>query len=235
MELHVNRGFTIITQQKYSIAASIVKHAALSLVCSLQPTVTLADEIWLPASETDCRVEGWSKDIKRNGLKVYSSPTTHAEVLGVLPAYVQNFSSHNFGIEFQIIGSHNGWIKITGAKDDPNRSNLSLRPTYSGTGWIPGSSVDFIIQSGIGYLHPDTKSTKVLDLQGDWLTSMGNIELVVACDGEWVLLDYSLKKRRNLQTLALRELSPKEQNASQGRAWFRGVCANQETTCETDE
>ena len=62
---------------------------------------------------------------------------------------------------------------------------------------------------------------------------MGSIEQVIACSGEWVLLDYSLKKRRNPQTLALKKLSPAEQQASQGRAWFRGVCANQETTCET--
>ncbi|MEJ2405723.1 MAG: hypothetical protein P8171_15760 [Candidatus Thiodiazotropha sp.] len=46
-------------------------------------------------------------------------------------------------------------------------------------------------------------------------------------------MDYSLRKQRNLQTLALKKLPKAEQQASQGRAWFRGVCANQETTCET--
>lgn len=234
MELRINRGFTIITQHKYTIDAQRLKHVLVVLLCSLQATATLAEEAWLPASETDCRLEGWSKDTHQDGLEVRSSATAHAEVLGTLPAYVKNFSSHNFGIEFQIIGSHNGWMKITGAKDDPNRSNLPLRSTYSGTGWIPGDRVDFIVQSGSGYLLPDAASRKALDLHGDWLTSMGDIELIVACDGEWVLLDYSLKKRRNQQTLSLRKLSIDEQKASKGRAWFRGICANQETTCETE-
>ncbi|MEW8660804.1 MAG: SH3 domain-containing protein [Candidatus Thiodiazotropha sp.] len=198
----------------------------------LQPALSQAEEPWLPTSETSCRLEGWSKDTNKEGLKVRASASTEAQVVGSLPAFVMNYDSYNFGIEFQIIGSHNGWIKITGAKDDPSRSNRPLRPTYSKTGWIPGSSVDFGVQSERGYLRPDIGSPKVLDLKGDWLSSMGDVTLVVACVDEWVLLDYVLKRKRNQTTLALTELSLKEQQASRGRAWFRGVCANQETTCD---
>ena len=187
----------------------------------------------MPTAETECRIEGWSKDTHQHGLHVRASADENAEVIGTLPAYVINFDSHNFGVEFQIIGSHQGWLKISGAKDDPDRSNLPLRSTYSGIGWIPAESVAFMVQSGSGHLRPDAESQKLLDLKGDWLTSMGKIEQVIACSDEWVLLDYSLSRKRNQQTLALKKLSEAEQKASQGRAWFRGVCANQETTCET--
>ncbi|MEW8625189.1 MAG: hypothetical protein AB2551_05515 [Candidatus Thiodiazotropha sp.] len=187
----------------------------------------------MPTTETECRIEGWSKETHQHGLQVRSSAGKNAQVVGILPAYVINFDSHNFGIEFQIIGSHWGWLKIRGAKDDPDRSKLPLRATYPGIGWIPGESVEFMVQSDSGHLRPDTESPKLLDLRGDWLTSMGRIEQVIACSGEWVLLEYSLGKRRNPQTLALKRLTDAERKASQGRAWFRGVCANQETTCET--
>jgi hypothetical protein len=192
-----------------------------------------AGEAWEPTTETNCKIEGWSKDTNQHGLQVRSSAGENAMVVGTLPRYVINFDSHNFGIEFHIIGSHQGWLKIRDAKDDPYRSNQPLRATFSGIGWIPGKSVDFIVQSGSGHLRPDAESQKLLDLKDDWLTSMGEIERVIACSGEWVLLDYSLDKRRNHQTHALTSLTKEEQQASQNRAWFRGVCANQETTCET--
>jgi hypothetical protein len=189
-------------------------------------------EVWTPTAETECHIEGWSKATQQQGLPVRASVGASAQIVGTLPAYVLNFDSYNFGVEFQILGSHQGWFKINGAKDDPHRSNQPLRATYPGIGWIPGESVAFRVQSGSGHLRPDGESPKQLDLQGDWLTSMGEIEQVIACSGEWVLLDYILRKQRNQQTLALKRLSAAEQQASQGRAWFRGVCANQETTCE---
>ena len=198
---------------------------SLSLAC-------FAEDLWLPDAETECRLEGWSKSTDQHGQHVRSSAGAHSEVVGNLPPYVFNFDSYNYGVEFQIIGSHLGWIKIAEAKDDPRRSNLPLRPTYSGVGWIPGESVDFAVQSGSGHLRPDAQSSKAIDLKGDWLTSMGSVNQVVACSGEWVLLDYSLKRQRNQQTLKLQKLTEEERRSSRGRAWFRGVCANQETTCE---
>ncbi|MCG7871946.1 MAG: hypothetical protein JAZ11_07555 [Candidatus Thiodiazotropha lotti] len=186
----------------------------------------------MPTTETECRIEGWSKETDQHGLQVHASAELDAQVVGTLPAYVINFDSHNFGIEFQIIGSQQDWLKIRGAKDDPNRSKLPLRATYPGIGWIPGKQVAFMVQSGSGHQHPDAGSPKLLDLKGDWLTSMGRVEQVIACSGEWALLDYSLGKQRNPQTLALKRLTETERQTTQGRAWFRGICANQETTCE---
>ncbi|MGD9170039.1 MAG: hypothetical protein PVI97_08265 [Candidatus Thiodiazotropha sp.] len=211
---------------------TVGKLALALLISFLLPISGQAEEIWLPASETDCHIEGWSKDKSPKGLKVRGSGNFHAPVLGTLPAYINNYDSYSFGVEFKIVGSHDGWIKITGAKDDPNRSNLPLRHTYAGTGWIPGESVDFRVQSGTGYVRPDAESTKLIELKSDWLTPMASIERVVACYKDWALLDYSFIWRRDKKTMALEKLTLKEQLASNGRAWFRGICANQETTCE---
>jgi hypothetical protein len=201
--------------------------------CLSLSSLSCAGEAWVPTAETECAIEGWSKETHQPGLEVHASAEKNSEVIGILPAYVINFDSRNFGVEFEIIGSYQGWLKIRGAKDDPDRSHQPLRATYPGTGWIPSTSIDFMVQSASGHLRPDAVSPKILDLKGDWLTEMGRIERVIACSGEWVLLDYSLVSQRNQQTMGLKELTKTEQKASQGRAWFRGVCANQETTCET--
>jgi hypothetical protein len=222
-----------LIQFDIKISSGAVTKLVLALLVSLLlPISGQAEEVWKPPSETDCHIEGWSKDRNPKGLKVRDSASFHGPVLGTLPTYVNNYDSYSFGVEFKIVGSHNGWIKITGAKDDPNRSNQPLRPTYAGTGWVPGESVDFRVQSGTGYVRPDAESTKLIELKRDWLTPMASIERVVACYKEWALLDYSFIRRRNKKTMALEKLTLKEQQASNGRAWFRGICANQETTCE---
>jgi len=48
---------------------------------------------------------------------------------------------------------------------------------------------------------------------------------IVACDGEWLLLDYEMRQSENWEPLA-----PKDR--TRARAWFRGVCASAETTCD---
>jgi hypothetical protein len=60
----------------------------------------------MPDSETDCRIEGWSKDRDKSGLKVRDAANSHASILGTLPAFVVNHDDHDFGIEYQIIGRH---------------------------------------------------------------------------------------------------------------------------------
>jgi hypothetical protein len=218
--------------KKYMISVTVAKPVLVLLIGILQPILALAEEVWIPDSETDCRIEGWSKDRDKSGLKVRDAANSHASILGTLPAFVVNHDGHDFGIEYQIIGSHNGWIKITGSRDDPNRSNQRLRPTYSGTGWVPGESVEFRVQSGIGYVRPDIDSTKLLDLNERWLTPNASIERVVACYKDWALVDYVFKWRHDPGKPRSIKLTLKEQQASKGRAWFRSICGGQETTCE---
>jgi hypothetical protein len=201
-----------------------------------------AEPVWVPSGETTCEIEGWSIDADSKGTNVRAAPSVKARVIGKLPRYVNN-ENYRFGIEFEIIGSHNGWLKITGAKDDSDRSGKPTRPTYAGTGWISGNLVRFGVQSGLGYARPDAASARLLDLgyeykdrlgqtkfDRDWLISdRGEIERVVACQGKWALLDYRLLRERSTYD-ALIPLSAAQRK--RGRAWFGGICGDQETTCD---
>jgi len=198
---------------------------------------------WVPSGETTCEIEGWSIDTDPKGTNVRAAPSVKARVVGKLPAYAVRHDTYSFGIEFQIIGSHNGWLKITGAKDDPNRSGKPLRRTYAGTGWIAGNLVRFGVQSGLGYAKPDAASARLLDLgfghkdhlgkisfDRDWLISdRGEIERVVACQEKWALLDYRLIQQRDAKNNFV-PLPAAERK--RGRAWFRGICNSQDTTCD---
>jgi hypothetical protein len=186
----------------------------------------------VPKDETACNLEGWAIDTDPKGLNVRAAPSPQAAVLGTLPPYVTSTENFGFGVEFKITASHNGWLRIEGAKDDPGRSGKPLRPAYSGTGWVHGSRVGFGIQSGSGHARPDTASQQLLNLGDDGLTEMGKIRLIVACDKDWALVDFSLERRRDSKTQALEDLSPAQQEASRGRAWFRNICASQEATCD---
>jgi len=197
-------------------------------LCAVAPAFA-QETVWKPSSETACQLHGWSIDIDPKGTNVRAAPSAKARVVGKLPAYVVTGGglSGGYGIEFDIIGSHNGWLKITGAKDDPDRSGKPPRSTYAGTGWISGNLVWFAVQSRLGYAEPDSSSARLLDLMyGNWLAERAKIERVVACQGKWALLDFRLlDPTDNLIPL------PKAQR-ERGRAWFRGICGAQETTCD---
>ncbi|MDG9669186.1 SH3 domain-containing protein [Hahella sp. CR1] len=180
---------------------------------------------WVPPDPTACQIDGWVTETHHAGVMVRAAPSGQAPVLGVLPARVANQDSFDYGPEFEIIGSHNGWLKIQNAWDDPARSNLPERPTYSGIGWIPGEQAGFGIQYGSGYLRPDPQSKRLIHLGSDWLTERGQIHRVVACKDEWVLVDFTILSDERFDALL-----PDDQ--IKGRAWFKGVCANQETTCD---
>jgi hypothetical protein len=94
-------------------------------------SVASAQTAWVPLGKMTCKIEGWATDTDPKGLNVRAKPSTKARILGTLPPYV---SKENFGIEINIIGSQRGWLRITNATDNPDRSLLPLRKPYSGTG-----------------------------------------------------------------------------------------------------
>lgn len=76
-------------------------------------------------------------------------------------------------------------------------------------GWISGKVIAFQIQSRKGFAEPDNKSAAVFEGQdgpGGWL-------YVANCEDKWAQIAYG---------------TPKEEK----RAWFRGICAMQETSCD---
>jgi len=188
--------------------------------------------VWRPEKPTQCDLGGWVSSPE--AVTVRAQPDENAASLGTLPPMIKTPDAFHYGVELTIHGSHNGWLIISGAQDDPELSGQPARPVYSGSGWIPGSAVSFSVQSDTGYARPGATSTVVATFDGAWLTEVGDIDRVVACNGEWALLDFHRVRERNETTDILETLTPEEQAASQNRAWFRNICPVQETTCDQE-
>jgi hypothetical protein len=203
--------------------------AALVVAACATAAGARGGDVEVPAAQTSCSLEGWAVDRDPRGLNVRAAPSAQARVLGTLPPLSVDEDRADFGIPFRITASRAGWLRIEGAHDDPARSGVPARPTYAGSGWISGGFVRFKVQSAHGHRAADAASERIVDLGDDALTDMAALTRVLACSGSWALVEFVQEKRRDPATQALRD----EADRAPRRAWFRGVCANQETTCDS--
>ena len=183
---------------------------------------------WTPAGPTACRFSAWTTNDKP-AIPVRAAPTGSAQALGSLPTTRGDSPDPEvdlYSVTFDVTEARDGWLKIRNASDAMSGSERNPpRPVYEGEGWIAAADAQVGIQSARGYARPDDGSERLLDLGDDWLTERATLRGIVACDGEWLLLDYEMRNSATWERLA-----PKDRK--RGRAWFRGVCESSETTCD---
>ncbi|MDR2214060.1 MAG: hypothetical protein LBE21_10615 [Pseudomonadales bacterium] len=190
----------------------------------------------MPTETTQCDLGGWVNENALDALNVYAEPSADSAIVGTLPGYdlyLQPGSEYLRTGYFRVRGSSNGWLLIEDGSEyrvSDVPEELPDRPAYAGPGWIEGRYWSFALQGSRGYVKPDANSAKIVDFGYDWLPDVGVIDTVLACQDEWVLVDYHLRYRSERGNLI--DLTPEEQAASPGRAWFRGVCGILETTCD---
>jgi len=202
--------------------------ATLTLSPAFGAQATSNVAVWTPPGPTACSVSGWTTNVKP-AIAVRAAPSANAQVLGRLPTTRGDDPDPDidyYSVTFDVTEARDGWLKIKNASDDMTGNDTPRpRPVYRGEGWIEAEDAQVGIQSARGYARPDAGSERLLDLKSDWLTERATLRGIVACDGEWLLLDYEMRQSENWEPLA-----PKDR--TQGRAWFRGVCASAETTCD---
>lgn len=209
------------------LAASL---ATLALFAA--PSARAAPQADLPAGATACAFGAWA-NYDKPSITVRAAPAANAKVLGQIPTRpAAGEPAYAYSVIFDVKQAQDGWLRIANASDAYNEEEypgLPPRKLYKGEGWIRADDARVGIQSARGYLKPDVASQRVLDLGGDWLTEMGRIQGIRACHENWVLIDYLVDRKRSPgdEIVARGE---GEQLA--GRAWFRGLCEAQETTCD---
>lgn len=200
------------------------------LVTSLPTKADDAALIRIPEGTSKCQIYAWVSFSATKPIPVYAKPDATSKVLGRLPV---SKDAGYASIEFVVIETSPGWIKIEKA-DDPAMDGddgkpLPKRKVYKGTGWIRSDQAQIGIQSGLGYSEPRTDSRLIMNQRGRWVSDMALITHIRACNGRWVLVDYktmfAIDERDSLV-----DLKPADQR--EGRAWFRGICSNQYTTCD---
>lgn len=192
------------------------------LACALLVVATAA-RAETPPPATLCDAGAWA----RHGdapVAIHAAPSEASPVIGRLPAAD---TTRDYSVTFRIIGTENGWLHIDRLSDAMNtEAGHEERPLPTVDGWIPAGAAAFGIQSGRGHAAPSADSARHLDLGGDWLTEMGRVDALLACAGEWMLLDATILRRR-VANDGLEAIVP-----ARIRAWFRGHCPNQETSCD---
>ncbi|WP_312428978.1 hypothetical protein [Achromobacter sp.] len=202
--------------------------AALALSPALHAQPAGKGAAWTPPGPTACRFSGWTTNDKP-AIPVRASASGSGKQVGALPTTRGDSPDPEvdlYSVIFDVTEARDGWLKIKNASDAMSGSDRSPpRPVYQGEGWIAAGDAQVGIQSARGYARPDAGSERLLDLGHDWLTERATLRGIVACDGEWLLLDYEMRNSATWERLA-------EKDRTRGRAWFRGVCASSETTCD---
>jgi hypothetical protein len=199
---------------------------------ALSPTLTAhaAPKVaaWVPPGPTACSFSGWTAN-EKPAIPVRASPSAQAEAVGSLPTTRGDGPDPDidyYSVTFDVTEARDGWLKIKNASDAMTGNEESRpRPVYQGEGWIEATDAKVGIQSARGYARPDAGSERLVDLGSDWLTERAALRGIVACQGEWLLLDYEMRQSEKWELLA-------PNDRTQGRAWFRGICTSEETTCD---
>ena len=142
-------------------------------------------------------------------IPVWSEPRIGSEPAGVLPAPdPSDEMGGRMAAEFGVAEARGGWFRIENG--GPWLADHSSPPPPGVSGWISGRHVRFSLQTHMGFAEPDPRSeVRYRSRDGDEPDLLVSLD----CRGEWVKLLFS-------QDGEIRE------------GWFRGVCANQETSCD---
>ncbi|MFY2836203.1 hypothetical protein [Achromobacter xylosoxidans] len=207
--------------------------AALTLALLAAPPVIAAPvQPEAPAGATTCAFSAWA-NYDKPSITVRDAPSAGAKVLGQIPARpAAGEPEYSYSVTFDVREAKDGWLRIANASDAYNEEEYperAPRKVYKGEGWIRADDARVGIQSARGYARPDAASQRLVDLGSDWLTEMGKIQGIRACHEDWVLLDYLVDRKRSPQDEIVERVQGER---LAGRAWFRGLCDVQETTCD---
>lgn len=185
-----------------------------------------------PAGATSCAFGAWA-NYEKPSITVRDAPSANAKALGQIPTKpAAGEPEYSYSVTFDVKQAQDGWLRIANASDAYNEEEYperAPRKLYKGEGWIRADDARVGIQSARGYAKPDAASQRLVDLGSDWLTEMGKIQGIRACHESWVLLDYVVDRKRSPKDEIVER--PKGEQLA-GRAWFRGLCDVQETSCD---
>ncbi len=192
-------------------AAALISGGAVSISAKQKKPVS--------GKSSYCNFGAWSSDTDPAGLNVRSGPSLKYPIIGTLPPPESSEDSgldSKFATEFHVAEAKDGWFRI----ENPRRWAESMSDTPEKfpklpSGWISGKKIYVTIYSGTGFSAPDVIKSKIL-WRGDWGNLQTEMTGMTDCRGNWVKITYRSK-------------------SGQKSAWFRGICAIQETTCGAAE
>lgn len=169
-----------------------------------------------------CKARGFSTDPDPSGTNVRSAPRANAPVIGRLAPRVRLAPGEYTGVEFEIVGSKDGWLLIRNAKPETDikwqtANEAADRPSEA-RGWISGRLVGVTLASEPLRAAPRRDAAIVAHLSGtNWGPDSVGVSVVHACQDEYV------------------EVTATPIGGKPLRGWSWRPCSNQLTTCDRSD
>ena len=161
------------------------------------------------AAAARCTVHGFAYGGGPDPLPVWSEPNDMSATVGELPQPDwRDEMEGRMSAEFDVVEARGGWFRIENGRPWNGGTGNAPPPV---SGWISGRHVRFALQTEMGFGRADPRS-EVRYRSRERLEP--HMLAAVDCDGEWVRLIFS-------------------EGGEVRDGWFRGVCAIQETTCDS--
>ena len=143
-----------------------------------------------------------------------SAPRADAAIIGRLAPLTKIAADEWTGVEFDIVGSKDGWLLI----ENPNPADglkLDAAHAADGRGWISGKLVGTQLAARPFRSAPRRDAPVLMHLWGDnWAPDSVSVSAVHGCDGKYV------------------EVTAKPPGSKSMRGWSYGPCSLQLTTCD---
>ena len=175
----------------------------LSLLCA---TLFFGNNA-MAGHENNCHVEAFTNSHfskpKYPKIAVRTQPSFKAKVIDTIMPHFEYGDPK--GTYVTISDIQNGFARVY-------YSNESAR-NINKVGWIETKFLAFSVYNEVGFARPDNTSKPITHMEIESIGS-DNIKSINACNGEWLNITAKPPKQK-MQTM-----------------WVRGICANQETSCD---
>ena|SRR5579871_332289 len=185
----------------------------LGCVLALGPLGTAAQPLDT-AGVTQCAVRGFAIDRDPKGTNVRSAPRANAPIIGHLVPMIRIDKDEYSGVEFDIVGSRDGWFLIKNGSDDGLK--LDAAHADDGRGWVSARLVSVQLRAPALRAAPRRDAREGAHLRGDnWGPDSVAVSAVHGCQGDYMEVT----------------ATPLDSRAAV-RGWSFKPCSLQLTTCD---
>ncbi len=174
-------------------------------------------------------IRGYLADERPGGREVHARPDPRSRVLGRILEPQPIEPDFSRAVSFDIEASRDGWLRIEGASDDPQLTEMPARPMYHGSGWIRGAGVSVTVQASQAFAAPRHSSEMVFHSNDRAYLDSQEVDAIAACHGNWVLARWKIADSANF-TYSASAVVSRQPLILQG--WATGICNIQETSCD---
>lgn len=137
------------------------------------------------AGATSCEVRGYATDSDPKGTNVRAAPRADAPIIGHLASPSKIDPNTETGVEFDIVGSKNGWLLIRNGSDGGLTFDAEHRA--DGRGWVSAKLVGTQLRLPAFRSAPRRDAPEIAHFQGDsWGPDSASVTAIHGCQGRYI-------------------------------------------------